>query len=53
MALNAPKILIVEDNFYQSVALETLLQQYTLEVELATDGEEAFQLVKQRFEQTG
>ena len=44
------KILIVEDNFYQLIALMTLLQQYTLDVEVATDGEEAFQLVKKRYE---
>lgn len=49
---NLAEVLVVEDNFYQSVALITLLQQYGLEIDYATDGQEAFEKVKSRFEET-
>ena len=46
-------ILVADDNFMQSVALVSLLQQYVLEVDYVTDGQEAFEKVKKRFEETG
>jgi CheY-like chemotaxis protein len=50
---NKVQILIVDDNFFCSVAVVNLLQQYQMESHLATDGQEAFELVKHRFETTG
>ena len=42
-------ILVVDDNSYNMISIMTVLQQYQLETDLASDGNEAFQLVKRRF----
>ena len=46
-------VLVVDDNFFSSIAVVNLLQQYQLESHLATDGQEAFEMVKRRFERSG
>ena len=47
------QVLVVEDNFFCEVAVVNLLEQYGFESHSATDGQEAFELVKDRFEKTG
>ena len=47
------QILVVDDNFYASFAITSVLQQYQLESHYASDGKEAFEMVKRRFEETG
>ena len=46
------QILIVDDNFFSSIAVVNLLQQYGMDSHLATDGQEAYEMVKRRFERT-
>ena len=46
-------MLIVDDNYFDSVALMGLFEQYQLSVENAYDGLKAFDMVKKRFESTG
>ena len=47
------QILIVDDNYYSSYALGSLLEQYALEVHFAKNGREAADLVKLRNEKIG
>ena len=47
------KVLIAEDNQFNSLALVALFQQYQLNVDVAKDGLEAVELVKKRFEKDG
>ena len=42
---------MVEDYSYNSIAIKCMLQQYQLESEDATDGQEAFDKIKERYEQ--
>ena len=35
-------ILVVDDNSYNMISIMTVLQQYQLETDLASDGDEAF-----------
>ena len=43
------QVLVVEDNFFSRVAVINLLEQYGFLSHSATDGQEAFELVKERF----
>ena len=43
------RILIVEDNLYSSYALTSILDQYQIKSEVALNGQEAINSVKQRF----
>ena len=44
---------MVDDNFFCSLSVSTQLKQFQIEYHLATDGQEAFDMVKHRFERTG
>ena len=43
-------MLIVDDNMFSNLALRTVLQQYELESDVASGGNEAVQCVIERFE---
>ena len=43
------RILVVEDNIYSAYAITSILQQYSLEVDLAINGEQAVKMVKERY----
>ena len=47
------QVLVVDDNFFCSIAVVNLLQQYQIESHLATDGQEGFEMVRRRFECDG
>lgn len=44
------KILIVEDNMNCAYSLTSMLQQYSLESDLAINGPQAVRIVKERYE---
>ena len=46
-------ILVVEDNMYMNIALQTLVTSFVESCDYATDGEEALQYVKTKYEQDG
>ena len=46
-------MLVVEDNFFSLAAVVNLLEQYGLESDNATDGQEAYELVKEKFDKVG
>ena len=46
------QVLVVEDNFFSLLAVINLLEQYGFECHSATDGQEAFELVKDKFLKT-
>ena len=41
-------VLIVDDNYFSSVALQSLIEQYSLEVDMAFDSADAIEVVEQR-----
>ena len=43
------RVLVVEDNMYSAYAITSILQQYSLEVDLAINGEQAVKMVKERY----
>ena len=47
------KILVVDDNFFATIAVISVLHQYQLDCDHATDGKEAFEMVKKLFDETG
>ena len=50
---HSEQVLVVEDNFFSSVALINLLEQYGFDSDCATDGYEALAMVKKKFTKTG
>ena len=52
-ASNLAKVLVVDDNMFSGMALKTILKQYDLESDVATDGKEAAAYVRERYERHG
>ena len=47
------KVLIVDDYFYNRLALKGLIEQFQIECDLASDGQEAMDMVMAQFERGG
>lgn len=47
------EILVVEDNLFCSYALISILQQYQIDCDVASNGEQAIQMVTKRFNWDG
>lgn len=43
------KVLVVDDNFFCGLSVTTQLKQYQIEYDMATDGQEGFDMVRNRF----
>ena len=50
ITIDQPSVLIVDDNQFNQMALATLLQQFNLSADVASDGFQAYEAVQQRFE---
>ena len=44
-----PRVLVVDDYFYNLNSITTLLRQYSIEADIATDGNEALDRVKKLY----
>ena len=45
-----PRVLVVDDNYYNIVAITSMFIRYKVEVETAIDGSEAIEFVKELYE---